>query len=222
MTELRSLLEREFEALADLPVADQAVLDRSLRRVALARGSAVFQVGEACDTFMFVLSGYVRVNLLDIEGREIVLYRIAPGETCILTTAALLSASAHSAYAVTEVDTVAAVLDRAAFNALSADSDVFRAVVFASFGERLATLLRLVADVTFTRVPVRLARCLLERMDAGGCVRATHEVLAVEIGTAREVVSRNLKAFENDGLIALGHGTVRIIKPTGLQIVTNL
>ena len=201
--------------LADVEPAARTILDSSVS-IDLVIGSLVFEAGQDCRQYLLIESGIVRVHLLDPDGHEIVLYRIGPGETCILTTAALLGDTPYAAYAVTETDTRALVVPKIAFESLMAQSAAFRRFVFATHGARIVDLMRVVSNVAFTRIQVRLARCLLERANAHGAVALTHEAIGVEIGTAREVVSRNLKTLERQGCVSLGQGRVRIADRRGL------
>ena len=139
----------------------------------------------------------------------------------MLTTSCLMSGDAYSAEAVTETPVRAAVLPGAAFQDLMARSAAFRAFVFSAFGERMSGLLALIEEVAFGRIDTRLARLLLDRMGVDGHITVTHQDLAVELGTAREVVSRQLKDFERRGLVALERGRLVIRDPRGLRPVAE-
>jgi len=206
----------DFFALAALGSDDQALLRNASRVVSLARGTQVFEAGQPCAHYLFIQSGVVRVHLLDPDGHEITLYRLDAGDTCILTTAALLGNQSYAAYAVTETETVATMLPASVFEALLAQSSAFRRFVFKSFGTRIAALMQTIADVAFTPIQVRLARALLDRADADGLVHMTHDALATELGTAREVISRNLKALEARELVRRHQGAVEIIDTDAL------
>ena len=200
-----------FPALAHFDRATQKELLASSQRLQLNAGSSVFEPGQLCERYVFVRLGSVRVHLLNEDGHEIVLYRLSRGETCILTTAALLGAMPYMAYAVAETETVATGLSTRTFQELITRSADFRRFVFGAHARRIIDLMQVVAEVAFTRIQVRLARCLLQRANASGRVPLTHDAIAVEIGTAREVVSRNLKLLERDGCVRLGQGTLIIV-----------
>ena len=168
-----------------------------------------------------MLDGSVRVQMLADTGREIVLYRVRSGESCVLTTACLMGDEAYSAEGVVEEPTRAVILPRPVFDEFLATSDGFRRFVFAGFGHRVAEILATMQDAVFHRVDARLARHLAARAEDGPLL-ATHRDLAAELGTAREVVSRHLKAFEKRGLVRLGRGTVAVIDRPGLARLATL
>lgn len=166
---------------------------------------------------MFVLSGTICVTRVGENGREIVLYRVASGDTCLLTTSCLIAGERYPAEGFAETDVRAVALADDLFNEALAISAEFRAFVFASFGVRLTALLLLVDAVTFGRADARLARYLVESVSASGEVSVTHRQLAAELGTAREVVSRLLKAFERRGYVRLARGRIVITDDAGLR-----
>lgn len=208
-----------FPRLAELRPEARGALLRAGQDVTIEAGTVVFEAGQACAHYPLIRSGSVRVHLMEADGHEIVLYRLGRGDTCILTTAALLGSEPYTAWAVTEARTQATAIPAALFSALMATEAAFRHFVFATYARRIADLMRTVSDVAFTRIQVRLARCLLDRADPAGRVGLTHEALAVELGTAREVVSRNLKLLERRGLVRLGQASVTI---TNARRLTDL
>jgi CRP/FNR family transcriptional regulator len=192
------------------PVTRQAVLAQSAS-VAMDAGSVLFRPGDLCTQFFVLLSGNVRVHRLARSGREMVLYHVRAGETCILTTLCLLSAETYSAGAVVEEDVSALALPSARFNALLDQSAGFRRLVFTSYAQRMADLMQRIEELSDVPVDVRLAACLLERAEDGSTIQATHQGLATEIGTAREVVSRALGRLEQLGVLHLARGQIAIL-----------
>ncbi len=182
----------EPEALARLEGA---------RNVHVEAGRAVFRPGQACSAFLIVIQGSVKVSTVTESGRELLLYRVGPGETCVLTTACLLAQSDYDAEGVTESATEALAVPRPLFEELLAQSPGFRRFVFSSYGERLRDLIGLVQEVSKRHVDRRLARFLCDR--AAGPIAMTHQEIATELGTAREVVSRLLKQFAGEGLVEI-------------------
>lgn len=209
---------------ARLPPLDRlpaAVADRLAREampIEAAAGTRLFRPGDACAGYLLLLRGVVRVQLVTAGGHEIVLYRVAPGESCVLTTACLLAHEAYAAEGIAETTVGGLGLPPPAFDALLAEEAAFRRFVFASFTRRLTDLMALLNEVAFRRIDARLADWLLGRR-GGTEIAATHETIAVELGTAREVVSRRLKAFERQGLVALGRGRVALRDPAALRRV---
>lgn len=206
-----------FPALKGIRDARWCMLMGRGREVAVPAGTSVFRAGDACRNFVFVLSGTICVTRVGENGREIVLYRVASGDTCLLTTSCLIAGERYPAEGFAETDVRAVALADDLFNEALAISAEFRAFVFASFGVRLTALLLLVDAVTFGRADARLARYLAESVSASGEVSVTHRQLAAELGTAREVVSRLLKAFERRGYVRLARGRIVITDDAGLR-----
>ena len=184
-------------------------------------GVSVFRAGDACERYLMVLEGSVRVQKLAENGREIVLYRVAAGETCVLTTSCLLAGEHYPAEGVTESPVTAAGLPLARFQEALARSETFRRFVFTSFGERMAELMTLVEAIAFSRLDSRLAQRLLALGQSASRVPITHQQLAAELGSAREVISRLLKEFERHGVIALERGEIAILDPAALARLAN-
>ncbi len=164
-----------------------------------------------------MLDGSVRVEKTAGNGRKIVLYRVARGETCLLTTSCLIAKQRYPAEGVTETEVLAAALPENIFHEALAISPEFRAFVFASFGARMTDLILLVEEITFGHADVRLARWLLDSGSAPDEIVTTHQQLAAELGTAREVISRLLKEFERRGLVRLARGRIVITNRPRLE-----
>lgn len=202
----------KFPALAALDADSRRTLQARAAAVELPAGVTVFRGGDECQNYLLVLEGSVRVQMTAKSGREIVLYRVDAGETCVLTTACLLSHQAYSAEAITETPVRAVAIPASVFNDLLSKSPALRGFVFEAFGTRISDLMLLVEEVAFGRLDIRLARLLRERADAGGNLDMTHQALAVELGTAREVVSRQLKEFERKGAISIARGHISVLR----------
>lgn len=206
-----------FPVLRDVEDPQWRAVMSQARVLSIPAGTFVFRAGDACHNYLFLLDGSLRVEKIGENGREIVLYRVGPGETCLLTTSCLIAKTPYPAEGVTETATRAAALTGSQFQDALAINATFRTFVFASFGARLTELMLLVDAITFGHGDVRLARRLLEWGGPSGEVTVTHQQLAAELGTAREVVSRLLKDFEHRGYLRLGRGRVVITDREGLQ-----
>lgn len=207
-------LSTHFPWLAQLSPAAQSQLAAELKPLELPRGALVFDAGQPCQGFPLVESGRIRVSKLGPEGREILLYRIGPGESCILTSSCLLGASDYTARAVCETPVRLHLMPRARFQQLLSSVGPFREEVFHLFAERLVELMSLVDAVAFHRLDERLAARLLGH---GAVVEASHQALALELGSVREMVSRILGDFEERGLVRLGRGRIEVIDAPGLR-----
>lgn len=208
-------------ATASLDEATRARLRTLARPVALPAGTRVFGEGGACQAYLILLAGQLRVQKVGENGREIVLYRVEPGESCIVTTSCLMSGTAYDAEGIAETDVQAQALPLAGFRALLAESAGFREFVFKAYGTRIGDLLLLIEEVAFGRIDQRLAARLLELGGQPGSIQATHQELAVELGTAREVVSRQLKEFERRGWVSLGRGQLQIVNRGALDALAR-
>jgi CRP/FNR family transcriptional regulator len=208
---------QRFPALAGMPAVERAPLTGGAMALSLPPGATVFAPDQPCNAFILVIDGSVRVFQLDAEGNEIVLYRLGPGSICILTTLALLACDSYTAFAVTETKVEAVGLPASIFNDLMARSAQFRSFVFHAQAARMADLMTVIQNVAFASIESRLAARLLALVDDGHGLSITHQQLAAEIGTAREVVSRHLKTFERRGWVSLGRGRVELCNAAPLR-----
>jgi CRP/FNR family transcriptional regulator len=175
-------------------------------------GSTVFEPGQVCDKYILVRSGDIRVGLIDAEGGEMILYRLGPGDSCVLTTATLLSDARYAAFAKAESDVEAVVIPKAAFREFLADSQGFREAVLADHGRRFIDLMSVIGALAFESIDHRLVKKLRQLSNGQSELHITHQALATELGTAREVVSRRLKHFERVGWVRLHKGRVEILE----------
>lgn len=210
-----------FKGLSSLPsdVRRQLVSRSSVARV--PAGHSIFGPGKSPDNLLLLLSGTVRVHQTSESGREIVLYRVEAGESCVLTTACLLAHEDYTAEGVAETAVEAVAIPRTVFDDLIALSPVFRSFVFTAFSRRITDLFRVIDEVAFGRIDVRLAQRLVGLAHGTREVRATHQQLATELGTAREVVSRQLQDFQRRGWISQGRGTILIDDVEALGALVN-
>jgi CRP/FNR family transcriptional regulator, anaerobic regulatory protein len=173
------------------------------------RGAVLFRPGDVAQGFVVVLSGRIEVRLTAASGREILLYAVEPGESCVQTTLGLMGDEPYSGEAVTATEARVALIPCPLFLRLLDNDDGFRRFVMNAFGQRMAELTHLLEQVAFGRVEVRLAEALVD-LATKGVVEATQAELAARIGTAREVVSRRLEAFERNGWVSVERGHVRL------------
>ena len=206
-----------FAGLAGLPQDIRADLTAGSQTVSVPAGTQIFAPGQSADNLMLLLDGIVRVQQRSETGREVFLYRVHAGESCILTTACMLAFEDYSADGIAETDVTAALIPRATFDDLMARSRVFREFVFTAYSRRITDLFALIDDIVFQKLDVRLAARLLELADNSGTVRATHAVLATELGTAREVISRTLAEFHRRGWVEQSRGQVDLVGREGLE-----
>jgi CRP/FNR family transcriptional regulator len=203
-----------YPVLQQLPANLRAALALDMRRVAAPSGYILFDLDSACTMFLLPYAGSIRVIKPTATGREILLYRLDPGDSCVLTASCLLGHSTYSARGVVDSDLVGYTISQAMFQRLLGESALFREFIFRYFAERVADLMQLVEEVAFGGMDQRLANYLLER---GPELDTTHQIIADELGTAREVVSRRLKQLEGRGFVRLERGQVLVLDAGGLR-----
>jgi CRP/FNR family transcriptional regulator len=179
--------------------------------VRAAPGAVLFRPDDVCKGFIAVRRGVIRVGMSSASGREIVLYRVHPGEICLQTFACLAEGKTYAAEGVTEEPLEAFLLSPDAFDTLLRDSFEFRRLVLASIAVRFSDYESVVETLAFTGLEARLATALLRLADSANVVRITHEALAAEIGSAREAVSRQLGMLARDGLVSLARGQIQLM-----------
>lgn len=216
MTPDASWIDR-FAGLGTLPADIRADLVAGSRIVTLPEGAPVFAPGQSADNLLLLLDGTVRVQQRSETGREVLLYRVHAGESCVLTTACMLAFEDYSADGIAETEVTAVAIPRATFDDLVARSPIFRQFVFTAYSRRITDLFTLIDDIVFRRMDVRLAARLLDLADAENVVHATHAALGTELGTAREVISRTLAEFQRRGWIEQARGALRLIGRAGLE-----
>lgn len=194
----------------------KAALD-GLRPVAVPARTVLFRPGDAATQFVIVLEGRISVHLIGRTGRELLLYTVSPGETCVQTTLGVLGGAAYTGEAVADTDLSAVMVPPGLFAMLMRESEAFRSFVFRAFAARLADVTFLLECVAFLKIEERLAMALLSRADAEGRVVMTHQELATVIGSAREVVSRRLDTLASRGLITAERGQILLIDRAGLE-----
>lgn len=189
--------------------------------LSLPAGTVLFRPDDECPGFVIVRSGTIRVSLTAENGREITLYRVHPGEVCLQTFGCLVENRHYSAEGVAETDLQAELVPVAAFNDLIASDPAFRAQLFSAVAHRFTDLEQLVEDVVLIGFEARLARALLRLRDTSGGIETTHEALAVDTGSGRAAISRQLGRFARDGLIAQTRGRIDILDIAGLEHIAS-
>ncbi|EGV51788.1 Crp/Fnr family transcriptional regulator [Candidatus Endoriftia persephone str. Guaymas] len=170
----------------------------------------ICQEGMQCSHLALVLSGTARVFKLGENGREITLYRVGPGESCILTASCIISQRPFPAFAVCEEALEAVVIPAAEIQQWMERYPPWRAYLFGLVSERLGDVISIIEAIAFQRVDRRIASLLLKRATSGNSrqIHLTHQEIASDLGTSREVVSRILKEFESRGMIHASRGHI--------------
>ncbi len=185
--------------------------------VSLEPGACLFRAGQTCKHFLFLLEGSIRVQKLSPDGHEITLYHITPGQTGVLSTTCLLADRCYPAEAITETLVHALLVPKLHFQTALASAEPFRKHIFSIIEKGISELVTLLEEVAFGPMEQRLAQRLLRIKDDNDCIKITHQALAAELGTAREVVSRLLKELEKRGYVKLFRGRIEIMDLVGLH-----
>ena len=207
-------LFEQYPVLRGLPSTLHNSLIAQTGVMRIPQDTVVFDENQACGGFPLLLSGCVRVIKAAPNGRELLLYTVEPGESCILTSSCLLGNAQYHARGVAAEAVEMAVLPPAVFKALTDHHEPFRNYIFGLFSERMADLMQLVAAVAFQKLDQRLAALLSTRPNP---IRATHQELADELGSVREIISRLLKQFAAQGWIRLGREQIEVLDSQALH-----
>lgn len=201
-------LLRQYPVLADTSRDTLDVLMASATCMQVPAGAMMFDENQPCMGFALLLSGTARVVKAAPNGRELHLYDVTPGEACILTSSCLLGKSTYQARCTVLTPAELVVLPPASFRLLFTASESFREHVFSRYSERISDLLQLVSAVAFQKLDQRMAHWLIQRESP---VRVTHQALADDLGSLREIVSRVLKNFADQGWVALGREQIDVL-----------
>ena len=207
--------------LHDAPAAAREAFQAAAQAVKLPAGAQVFWPGDRCGQIVFIVRGAVRIYQLSEEGREMTLYRIETGQSCLLTASCILCDVPFPAQAMVELDAMGWAVPASTFRRWVDEQPWWRSYVFAMFGQRLAAVMAKLEAVSFRRVDARLAELILRRPGTAGEVKVTHQQLADELGTAREVVSRGLAAWASEGWVQLGRGRIQVLRPEKLRTLCD-
>lgn len=224
MSDPAALAERIGAAFPTLALAGRRTLERIASRAIVRQvsaGTQMFGERQPCSGFPLVLSGTIRVVQRYPNGREMQLYRVSPGESCVLSSSCLLGRTQYPATGFAETDVELAVIPPDAFRELVVEDSSFREYVFSLFGERLASLLALVEAITYQKLDQRLAALLVRRSKDGPTIAATHQAIADELGSVREIVTRLLRSFEDRGYVELGRERIRVLDAMALGELTR-
>lgn len=205
--------------LAEIPATELDTFVAEAMLVLLPAGTVVFDENQPCQGFPLLLAGSLRVIKASTNGRELLLYRVCPGESCILTSSCLLGHASYHARGIAESDMEMVVISPATFKKMLSKHEPFRDYVFSLFSERITELMQMVSAVAFQKLEQRLAVLLTNNPTP---LHSTHQALADELGSVREIVSRLLKNFADRGWIRLGRKQIEVIDAPALKKLAQL
>ena len=214
MTEKTDTLNRIFQVFPLLKdsekIIQQELLEHTIN-MRMPKGEIVFIEGDECKHIALLLSGRVRVYKAAENGREITLYRLGPGESCVLTASCIFSQNSFPAVALIEEDIEAVMIPSIIFREWVNKYEIWRTYIFNLLANRLTAVITTLEEVAFRKMDVRIAEFLLRKSGTDNHdITITHQDIAMELGTSREVISRILKNFESEKLISLKRGTITI------------
>lgn len=209
-----------FPELSTLDQHAKEILRQYARIVEAPIGTIGYREGTSCGAYVMRLAGRSRVYKMSASGREILLYRVSAGETCVITTTCLLGNSDYPASTIVEEPIRDVLIPAAAFHQLMIDSAVFRKYVMTNYGALISDLIVLLDEVAFRTLNSRLAKILLDYKTPQ--ISKTHQQIADELGTAREVISRQLKRLEQKNIVSLSRGLIEIVDQNALSKLAEL
>lgn len=212
------LLQR-YPELSQLDPQGQQLITQA-QHLRIPANAVIFRQGDLCNNFILVTSGTVKVLARGTNGRELVLYRIEDKGSCVLTTSCLLGRQIYPAEGIAETDVEAFLLPAEAFEKALAQSPILRQFIFSSYAHPLSDMIELVQSIAFESIESRLVEYLLAHNDERLEINCSHQTIADELGTAREVISRQLKKLEQQQLVQLERGRIRICDLEQLNSVT--
>ncbi|MFA6201566.1 MAG: Crp/Fnr family transcriptional regulator [Gallionella sp.] len=217
--ETRTRTLQQYPMLQSLTSLELDALLASAHAMTFPAGTILFDENQPCQGFPLLLSGSLRVIKSSANGRELQLYRVMPGESCILTSSCLLGDTPYQARGIVEESLEMIMLPAGVFHVLLGKHDAFRRYVFRLFTERLTDMMQLVTAVAFQKLDQRLAALLIAKT---GPIHLTHQAIADELGSAREIVSRLLKGFAEQGWVKLGREQITLTDIAALKKFATL
>jgi CRP/FNR family transcriptional regulator, anaerobic regulatory protein len=209
-----------FECYPVLALIPRDQIEKALnngRWVSLKTGAVVFEELQSCNAYPFVISGNVRVVKRSDSGREIALYNVKPGDACVVSSACLLGNKPYNALGIVQSDCELLMMPTNDFDCLLSIK-VFREFIFSLFSQRVLDLMLLIDEVAFRKLDQRLARLLISR---GTSVDMSHQHLADELGTVREMITRILSGFADRQWVRLSRGSIEIIDRPELERISR-
>jgi len=207
-------LIQNISSLNHLPIDVLTKISKYSTLISIKEGTTLFDCGSSCEMLPLVISGSIRVFKRSETSREISLYRVNKDELCIITLSCLLGGDTYPATGITDTEISAITIPRALFLELISTQPEFRDVVFHLFAERLSGLMQLVDEITFKKLDQRLAAFLAQH---GPIIEESHQEIADELGSVREIISRLLKQFEENNWVKLSRKRIEITNPEALN-----
>jgi CRP/FNR family transcriptional regulator, anaerobic regulatory protein len=202
-----------------LALPERSALESSISELNVKKGARLRSSDSECLGVLIVRAGELRAYIQSEDGREVTLYKLGPGEVCVLSASCILNSIDFDVMISAAADSEVLRVGIGAFEDVMRHNVWAENFAYKSAVERFSDVMWAVEQILFMRFDRRLAAYLLDasRADAGGAVHATHEEIALDVGSAREVVSRMLKHFETQGWVGLTRGSVQVLDRAALK-----
>lgn len=214
--ECAQVFNEYFPFWSKLDKNEQEQLCRNSQLVKYNKGQNVHG-GNICTGMIIVRSGCLRAYMLSEEGREITLYRLRPGEICMLSASCVLQTITFDVFVDAEEDSQCYLINGPAFKALSERNLLVKNYALETAVGRFSDVMWIMQEILFMSMDKRVAKFLLEESGEGDVIKLTHEQIAKYMGTAREVISRMVKYFAAEGVISSSRGQIKITDKKKLQ-----
>ena len=190
---------------------------KGVQKITVPAGVSVCQSGDACESLVIVLGGEVKVFRPAESGRSLTLYYVNKHESCILTASCILNNTPFPAFAETMTEVTALSIPPSKVKQWLETEPLWRDYVLSLLSQRMGDLIELVNALAFQGLDVRLAEWLFKQGVEHDDIKVTHQIVAEELASSREVISRLLKEFEVQGKIELGRGTIKVLNREALR-----
>ena len=202
-----------FSFWKDLTLPQRTFLEQNLRTEVFSAGKLIHRSDGECRGVMAVLSGSLRVYCVSEEGREVTLYRVEKGDVCILSASCLMDSIVFDVLIEAVEETTVSLIPSAVLHKVELENPLVELYIYKNATEKFSEVLWTIQQVLFMKIDQRIALALHdERLrQKSNVLSITHEDLAKQIGSVREVVSKTLKYMEEEGLVRLGRGKIEIL-----------
>ena len=219
--ELTSLFEENFPFWNDLSPIDKETMCRTAHQIQFKKGMNIHD-GNECTGVILVKTGSLRLYMLSEDGKEITLYRIFPGEMCMLSASCVLQTVTFDVFVDAEEDCECYVVDGGAYSSVAENNPNIKIFALETAISRFSDVMWVMQQILFMSIDKRLAIFLIDESTRIGSdrIELTHEQIAKYIGSAREVVSRMLKYFTNEGIVESSRKGVLILDKKRLRALT--
>lgn len=214
-------VETYFPVIRKLTKEQRALLLESVTEKQIPKGTVIHDGTTGCTGLLAVRSGLLRAYILSEEGREITIYRLFERDICLFSASCMLQSIQFDVNIEAEQDTRLLVVPAGVWQSLCQESAALANFTNELMADRFTNVMWLIEQILWKSLDKRVAEFLLEEMtvEDSEVLKLTHEMVAAHLGTAREVVTRMLRYFQNEGIVKLSRGTIEILDVAKLEAV---